>query len=423
MDEEYDAAMVGYLEARKKFLQLRRSRGFTDPDSSTAGRKTDQKPKHPRRGDLQWRSPATSSSGRPGHPTSSTSRSTSSAPTSRTSGPGRGRGKGGSGRRSKGQGRRTKGSGKRNSSQRRGDPNGAQYLGWASETAEAVPSRVQPQHAMMAEFQPEFSFMAAVSSRHSGCAPEEAERCLLWDQQFGLDSASSTSEHACLAVPPGHAIVDTGCTSTLVGAESERLWNEELSRQSGGFLQAERGPSDVKFEGINGEARATYQVKYPVRIGGKDGFVKASVIPGRAPFLLSIQALRQMRAKLDCERDFLEIPKIGCVQLSVNAVGHYLLPMFDFQERPRLPPGLEHGMSAAKAECPGPEDESEGKASGSVSGSRVKYPQVFRPTDVGVKECPTHPPAQEQTLTYQPQSAELSKRSDKLARSVLLRLS
>ena len=103
----------------------------------------------------------------------------------------------------------------------------------------------------------------------------------------------------------GHAILDTGCTSTLVGSENEKRWNEELQRLTGGSLAPERGPSETRFEGINGETEASYTVKYPVRIGKQDGFVQASVIPGKAPFLLSIQALRQMKAKLDCGNDTL----------------------------------------------------------------------------------------------------------------------
>ena len=40
------------------------------------------------------------------------------------------------------------------------------------------------------------------------------------------------------------------------------------------------------------------------------------MIPRKASFLPSIQALRQMRAKLDCEHDTLEIPGIGVIKLT-----------------------------------------------------------------------------------------------------------
>ena len=398
-EEEYNSAMIGYLEARKKLLSLRKARGFRDPPEAASGKGStkggkgkDSRPKVPSqanrvsRGDFQWR---------PG--TSSTSSRATSQP----------RGKSGPSRRSKGQGRKPKGGGRRSSSgARRGDPNGSQYLGWATSapsTSGTLPS--QP------AFSPEFSFMAGVYPRASVPVSEvEVERCLLLDRHLGLEEVDSSEvEQACLAVPPGHAVVDTGCTSTLVGSESERRWNEELQRQTGGSLQAERGPSDVKFEGINGEAKATHQVKYPVRLGGRDGFIKASVIPGRAPFLLSIQALRQMRAKLDCEKDVLEVPGIGSIQLSVNSVGHYLLPLFDFHSQPSPPPGLEQSLAAAEDSLGGPEDE---------ESLRV----TTRQDGVVEVENSVHPPAPCATSTYRPRMAEVSKRTDKLAKSVLLRL-
>ena len=407
-DEDYNTAMIGYLEARKKLLSLRKARGFRDPPEAAATKgqqptrsgkdkgqvkgtrpRTSAYPGRVSRGDFQWK---------PG--SSATSRPSSQS-----------RGKGGQ-RRPKGQGRH-KGAGRRSSSSRRGDPNGSQYLGWA--TSAPTSARSSSEQVMLAEFQPEFSFMASAFPRNSVSITESViDRCLMWDTCLCLEAGQLDPEQACLAVPPGHAIVDTGCTSTLVGSESERLWSEELSKQTGGTLRPERGPSDVKFEGINGEARATCQVKYPVKLGGRDGFIKASVIPGKAPFLLSIQALRQMRAKLDCENDTLEIPGIGLINLAINSVGHYMLPLFGFKEsthvKPSLPPGLSHGLSAAAEDKPGgPEDEE-------------FVEEVSRRGRQNPQEPSSHPPVPCETFKWKPNIAEVSKRTDKLARGALLRL-
>ena len=196
---------------------------------------------------------------------------------------------------------------------------------------------------MPPSFNPQFDFMAYHVGdypdrefRFGTCQAEPSvesvvRRCLERDELLGLSSvASSRAEACCLVTPPGHAILDTGCTSTLVGSDNERRWNEELRGVSGGSLVPECGHSETRFEGINGESKASYTVKYPVRVGSQDGYVQASVIPGKAPFLLSTQALRQMKAKLDCERDVLEVPGIGAVKLTTNQVGHYLLPLFQF---------------------------------------------------------------------------------------------
>ena len=399
-DEEYDTALIGYLEARKKLMSMRRARGFKDPaDSSAGGNATTSGKGSKSKGRGRKGSPNSSTSGRtksdfqwrPGHQSRS---SNTPRPRQKTPPPHR-RGK---------DGKKGKGSHRRSQSQRRGDPNGSQYLGWAS--AEIAPSSAALS-ATGPAFQPEFSFMA---TSRSGALPSVTEsllvRYLCEDVRLGLDFEGSSPEveQACLVTPPGHAIVDTGCTSTLVGAENEQRWREELEKCSGGKLHAERGPSDVRFEGINGEAKASYQVKYPVRLGNRDGFLQAAVIPGRAPFLLSIQALRQMKAKLDCERDTLEIPGIGIIPLKVNQVGHYLLPLFNFQKH--------HGLSAAA------EDEGFGP-----EGELEIADNVLRPE---AKSTKFDPPDPELDVKSHPSSvprlAEVSKRTHRSARNVLLRL-
>ena len=264
---------------------------------------------------------------------------------------------------------------------------------------------------MLAEFRPEFSFKASAVPRDLATVTEsEVDRCLMWDMRLGLEAEPAHAEHACLVVPPGHAIVDTGCASTLVGSESEKRWREELSRQTGGHLRPERGPSDVKFEGISGEAKATCQVKYPVKLGGREGFIKASVIPGKAPFLLSIQALRQMRAKLDCENHTLDIPGIGRISLDINSVGHYMLPLFGFEDttvKPSPPPGLAHGMTASAEDKPEDEEFLE---------------EVSRRDRVNPQQPSSHPPVPPEFFQWKPRISELSKRTDKPAKSTLLRL-
>ena len=294
-DEKMDTAMLGYLEARKKLLSLRRARGFKEPGEAPSGSKdTSYKPYHKdhpkgrsgRKGsgkgkgskDFQWvHKPDRNGKGRNRTP----------PPT----------------RRAKARGRnRLKGCGRR-------EPAGSQYLGMAF-----APNPVTFQRTVQ------------VVSRL-------VDRVLSMDGELGLETlplTSGDSEQCRLVTPLGHAILDTGCTSTLVGSENERLWRKELQRITNGTLQPEESSKKVRFEGINGKSKATCQVKYPVRIANHDGFIQASVIPGKAPFLLSIKALRQMKAKLDCGRDVLEIPRIGEVSLTVNGVGHYMLPFLNF---------------------------------------------------------------------------------------------
>ncbi|CAE7782803.1 unnamed protein product, partial [Symbiodinium pilosum] len=269
-DEEYDTAMLGYLEARQKLLALRKSRGFKEPDGQSSKQSGQTKPRAPGHRDLhrEGRGRPSSSTGRSRDFQWKEKRSTSSQgrPRQKTPPPGKDR-------RSKGKGKsKSKGHGKRQGTRR--EPAGAQYLGMATASSSAMLSShgASPMPRSF-DFQPQFDFMAY----HVGDRPERefsfgthnvptsvesmVDECLLQDDILGLSSlVSSRAESCCLVTPPGHAILDTG----------------------------------------------------------------------KAPFLLSIQALRQMKAKLDCERDVLEIPGIGNVKLTTNQVGHYLLPLFQF---------------------------------------------------------------------------------------------
>eukprot|EP00439_Symbiodinium_sp_Y106_P023343 s4218_g2.t2 len=377
VDDEYDTAMVGYLEARRKFMDLRRARGFQEPEqsSSTAkgaskhrdrDRRDDRregrgKPTGPsRRPDFSWRERDRRMPGQ-----QQRGRRPATPPPTRKKGTGKSR--------SKGKGSRA------GSSSRRGEPAGAQYLGMAVNAATSSSTMASPH-----DFVPEFSFVAfstsvppppgldtspisSAGARQCGfvsrlalsSVEQFAEECLALDRSLGLVCPEQGEEQACcLVTPPGYAILDTGCTSTLVGSENERLWRAELERKTHGELQPELSQSDVRFEGINGETRASYQVRYPVRIGHRDGYVKAAVIPGRAPFLLSIQALRAMGAKLDCAADTLTVPGMGEVKLELNSVGHYMIPLLDFpgERSPSDHVPDDHALASAEAGF-GPESE------------------------------------------------------------------
>ena len=121
-----------------------------------------------------------------------------------------------------------------------------------------------------------------------------------------------------------------------------------------------------------------------------------------------------MRAKLDCENHTLDIPGIGLIDLAINSVGHYMLPLFGFQNstsRPSPPPGLKHGLSATAEETlGGPEDEE-------------PIAEVPRRDRDLTKSTSSHPPVHPEVFKWQPNLSELSKRTDKLAKGALLRLS
>ena len=186
-----------------------------------------------------------------------------------------------------------------------------------------------------------------------------------------------------------------------------------MNRISGGSLQPERGHSETQFEGINGESKASGTVKCPVRIGSQDGYVQASVILGRAPFLLSIQALQQMKAKLDCERDILEMPGIGEVKLTTNHVGHYLLPLFQFGYHTAEDPSVAvEGEYEDLTRPPGLDVDPGANASVQGSGD----------VGSGLKRSPPSKTGQPLTEDVFPPFESVARRSEHQARTVFLRL-
>ena len=163
-EDEYGSAMLGYLEARKKLMSLRKSRGFKEPQDSSApgkgsgaaydrerrdhweSRYRDNKERDrgrpssgPRRNDFGWKerdhhrgSSHPRGGRRPGTP----------PPTRRS----KGFGKGGLG---KGKSKSKAKSGRSGGQSRRGEPSGSQFLGMA---VESLGSEFA--------FRPEFSYVA-----------------------------------------------------------------------------------------------------------------------------------------------------------------------------------------------------------------------------------------------------------------------
>jgi hypothetical protein len=135
--------------------------------------------------------------------------------------------------------------------------------------------------------------------------------------------------------PPGYAVIDTGCTASLIGSAQVPLWHEALKLASQGKLEASSYQDSTKFKGINGIPTPSQGgIAWPTRIGGKLGTMRTSIVSGQAPCLLSISALRSLGAKLDLSG---EVPTICFSRITREAIplsyapnGHLLMPLFNF---------------------------------------------------------------------------------------------
>ena len=157
------------------------------------------------------------------------------------------------------------------------------------------------------------------------------------------------------SVPDGYAIIDTGCTTSIVGSETADRLRAYLESQ--GWPQpVSRTLPPVELKGFNGtKEETTNGLKWAVKLGSLWGTITTYMIPGAAPFLLSRRVLEGMDAKLDLGRQTITSTKHGMhdVPLRQASNGHLLLPLLE------LPADLSVSEEIAHAEHETNENENE----------------------------------------------------------------
>ena len=130
-----------------------------------------------------------------------------------------------------------------------------------------------------------------------------------------------------LVSSPGYAVLDSGCGRSIVGEHTlqafRALWREN------GVTQPKELPEMNSFRFGNGEQETSQvAVEMPIHLAGKDGFVKAAVIRGHAPLLMSRTALKKLKATMDFDRDELHLFDDNLkIPMEVNEAGQYMIPV------------------------------------------------------------------------------------------------
>ena len=145
----------------------------------------------------------------------------------------------------------------------------------------------------------------------------------------GSEGDLSEYEVLSASIPKGMAVIDTGCTTSVVGQETASVYSA---------LWKERGLPDpvqislppVQLRGFNG-VKSTSEVgmQWTVRLGCLWGQVTTYVVPGKAPFLLSRKVLEGMQARLDLGKLTITSDKHGLDQtpLAQASNGHLLISL------------------------------------------------------------------------------------------------
>ena len=144
------------------------------------------------------------------------------------------------------------------------------------------------------------------------------------------DSRDQPVEEVMLVSSPGYAVLDSGCGRSVIGGETLRSFRK-IWDQAGVEPPKEIREINV-FKFGNGEQEvAKTVVEMPVCLAGRRGLVRAAVIQGKAPLLLSRPALKTLQATMDFAKDQLVLfDGQHLVPMQVNGAGQYIIPVADF---------------------------------------------------------------------------------------------
>ena len=156
------------------------------------------------------------------------------------------------------------------------------------------------------EVVPEFSYMVT----------EDVEQ----DEEF---------EICAVTVPAGLAVIDTGCTTSVIAVETAQRYREYFKTRGLPEPTAVVLPP-VQLKGFNGVRTSTDRgLRWMVKLGKLWGQITTYTVDGSAPFLLSRKVLQGMGATLDLGRCTMTSRKHGIQDepLMQASNGHLLMPL------------------------------------------------------------------------------------------------
>eukprot|EP00435_Cladocopium_sp_Y103_P069437 s934_g33.t1 len=138
-------------------------------------------------------------------------------------------------------------------------------------------------------------------------------------------SAPKVESEIMLVSSPGFGVIDSGCGRTIIGRDTltsfEALWTAR------GIPMPSLFPEVNHFKFGNGERETTeFSVKLPVILAGRTGCIKAAVVKGAAPLLISRKALQTLQAVVDFGQNELQLfhDRVK-VPLLTNEAGQYVI--------------------------------------------------------------------------------------------------
>eukprot|EP00435_Cladocopium_sp_Y103_P044898 s702_g12.t1 len=139
------------------------------------------------------------------------------------------------------------------------------------------------------------------------------------------ENAASESPEIFLVSSPGHGVIDSGCGRTIIGRDTLEEFKQLWEARGIPIPQPIHEINHFKFG--NGQRETSDTVmKLPVVIAGKSGIIKAALVQGHAPLLISRGALQTLKAVVDFGRNQMRLfDDQSVVSLKTNEAGQYVI--------------------------------------------------------------------------------------------------
>ena len=139
----------------------------------------------------------------------------------------------------------------------------------------------------------------------------------------------SIPEEQLLVSSPGFGVVDSGCGRSIIGVETlkefNHLWKSKVWELPTPYNETNQ------FRYGNGHHEVSTQAAdLPVTLAGKKGKIRAAIVKGKAPLLISRKALRTLQATINFVEDKMTLfDDRREIKLQTNSAGQYTVNVMD----------------------------------------------------------------------------------------------
>ena len=147
----------------------------------------------------------------------------------------------------------------------------------------------------------------------------------------GFVSFALTTGNKLLEECKNSALLDTGCTHSVCGSNWLDIYVSNLTEEERESIVSRESSGSIVFGDL--KKQPTFmEVTFPVSVLGVKGTLTCDVLEGNLPLLLSKEAIKKAKFKIDLETDELKAFN-KTLKLKSTSSGHYILPLIERTEQ------------------------------------------------------------------------------------------